>query len=144
MKLEFPGFDQFEPTAPLMHAIFTLRDLIPAGCESIRVEFIDQGSSGFATADGHDVELDEKGLGLAGFLLSYISHQLIQLTEMLDGQEIDTRTAAEIDEDIEAARQRLLASLGQSGLSIGYLEPLVGEGDNADYADSITVFAASR
>jgi hypothetical protein len=139
MDLEFPGFDEFEPTAPLLHAIFTLKDKIPDGCESIRVEFDQQGAAFVtaATPDGgfSNVDLEEDELGAAGFLLNYISHQVIQLTNMVKKQG---------DEEVKTAQQKLAASLGQSSLSIGLLEEPVGEGEDMDFADSLTIFRQPR
>jgi hypothetical protein len=135
MDLDFPGFDTFEPTAPLLHAIFTLREKIPNGCESIRVEFDQQGAAIVMAGERYDVVLDVDELGAAGLLLAYLSHQVIQLTKMKEKQG---------DEASEAAQQRLAASLGQSGLSIGLLEDPVGEGEDIDFADSLTVFRRPR
>lgn len=139
MKLEFPGFDQFEPTAPLMHAYHTLQRRIPAGCDSITLEFDQQGAA-LVMANGSDgssidVVLTDNEMSAAGLLLSYLSHQVIQLTDMC--QEFG-------DDEVLAAQQRLATSLGQHGLSIGLLEEPVGEGEDVDYADSLTVYRQPR
>lgn len=122
----FPGFDTFEPTAPLIHAIFQLRELIPDGCEYIKIEFDERGA-GLALAyrpDGEsvDVTLSDKDLSYAGALLSYVSHQVITLTDMCspDGDDV-----------VFAAQERLAASMVEVGLNMGLLEPTLD--------DSVTV-----
>ncbi len=113
----FPGFDSFEPTAPLMHAIFMLREAIPDGCERIKMEFDEQGAA-IAMAHGPtgeiDVTLSEDELGYAGTLLSYICHQVITLTRMVE---------PEGDAAVDAAQIRLAESMAEVGLSVGLLEP---------------------
>lgn len=139
MKLEFPGFDQFEPTAPLMHAYHTLQRRIPAGCDSITLEFDEQGAA-LVMANGSDeglvdVTLSANEMSAAGLLLSYLSHQVIQLTEMC--QEFGGN-------EVYAAQRRLATSLGQHGLSIGLLEEPVCEGEDIDFADTLTVYRQPR
>ncbi len=135
----FPGFDIFEPTALLLHAIFALRQRIPNGCESIRAEFDQQGAA-YITAvrpggGFSHVDLDEDEMGAAGLLLSYLSYQVMQLTTMKE---------KEGNAEVEAAHQRLAKSLRKSGLSVGLLEGLVGKDDEADYSDSLTIFRNPR
>jgi hypothetical protein len=126
----FPGFDSFEPTAPLMHAIFQLRELVPGGCTHIKVEFDERGAA-LALAyrpDGEtvDVTLTDDEMSYAGALLTYISHQVITLSNMCkqDG-----------DDAVFAAQDRLAASMAEVGLSVGLLEPACD--------DSVTVRAGT-
>lgn len=113
----FPGFDQFEPTAPFLHAIFLLRKAIPADCGSIKVELSDMGAA-LVTASRHEggvrnFTLSEDAMAAAGMLLSFLSYQVITLTDMMK---------PEGDDAVEAAQARLSESLAQVGLSVGYLE----------------------
>ena len=122
----FPGFDTFEPTAPLMHAIFKLREAGPTDCECITVEFDERGAT-FARAyrpNGGvvDVVLSEDEMGYAGTLLSYISHQVIVLSRMYE---------PEGDDAVFAAQNRLAQSLAEVGLSVGILA--------AEINDSVTI-----
>ena len=114
----FPGFDTFEPTAPLMHAIFQLRELIPDGCDYLKVEFDERGAA-LALAyrpDGEsvDVTLSDDELSCTGALLTYACHQVITLTNMCK---------PEGDDAICAAQDRLAVSMAEVGLSVGLLEP---------------------
>ncbi len=117
--MDFPGYDTFEPTAPLMHAIFTIRETIPEGCESVQFDFNEPGVI-IALAylpDGSisdkSVELTEAQKGAGGLLLEYISYQLITLTGMQESSG---------DEAIFAAQTRLRESLAEVGLRIGLLD----------------------
>lgn len=117
--MDFPGFDVFEPTAPLLHAIFTIREAIPDGCHSIQVDFDEPGAdiTTALLADGSvsdvNVELSNVQRGAAGLLLEYISYQLYMLTEMVkkDGNNA-----------VSAAQDRLRDSLAEFGLSTGLLD----------------------
>lgn len=126
----FPGFDSFEPTAPLMHAIFMLRERIPTDCVYLKVEFDERGAA-LALAyrvNGEcvDITLTDDEMSYAGALLTYSSHQVITLTNMCkpDG-----------DDAVFAAQERLAASMAEVGLSVGLLEPACD--------DSVTVHASS-
>ena len=126
--MDFPGFDSFEPTSPLMHAIFLLRDAIPANCGSIRVELDERGAA-LVTAirpDGNssnvNVALTEDAMAAAGLLLNYASYQVITLTCMYEKQ----GHAA-----VESAQGRLRESLASFGLAFGLLDETL--------ADTVTV-----
>lgn len=117
--MDFPGFDAFEPTAPLLHAIFTIRGAIPDGCHSIQVDFDEPGVV-LVTAfrpDGNEsdvsVELSDEERAAAGLLLEYLSYQLIALTGMHD---------KDGDDAVFTAQDRLRASLAEFGLSLGLLD----------------------
>jgi len=117
--MDFPGFDTFEPTAPLMHAIFTIREAIPDGQESIRVDFTEPGVVFCAAfgADGSErdetVDLSADETGAAGLLMEYLSYQLITLTRMHE---------EDGDRAVFAAQSRLCVSLAEFGLSTGLLD----------------------
>jgi hypothetical protein len=113
----FPGFDTFEPTAPFLHAIFLLREAIPADCGSIKVEFSDMGAA-LATASRRDggfrsVTLSDDTMAAAGMLLSFLSYQVITLSGMMKPQG---------DDAVEATLAQLSESIAKAGLSVGYLE----------------------
>ena len=125
--MHFPGIDSFEPNATLSHAIFMLRDAIPADCDSIKVELAEMGA---AWVTGHlpggetcDVTLNEDQMGAAGLLLTYISYQVITLSRMF---------ASQGDDAVDAAQRRLAASLAEIRLRAGLL------GEALD--DSIVIF----
>jgi hypothetical protein len=117
--MDFPGFDMFEPTAPLMHAIFALLEEIPADCSKLEVEFEEQGMILVTahlpnnTKSDVQVRLSDEALAAAGLLLEYISYQLAMLTRMheQDG-----------DDAVFAAQGRLRDSLAEFRLSTSLLD----------------------
>ena len=119
----FPGFDNFEPTAPISYAIFTLMEALPATCKSMTVEFDESGAALVTTClpdgeAGSDVVLSDDAMSAAGLLLTYLSFQVITMTRMYE---------SEGDDAVIAAQQRLVASLAEFGLSMGYLDETLAD-----------------
>lgn len=111
-----------------MHAIFQLRELIPDGCTYLKVEFDERGAA-LALAyrpsgESVSVNLSDDEMSYAGALLTYVSHQVITLTNMCK---------ADGDDAVLAAQDRLATSMAEVGLSVGLLEPACD--------DSVTVTA---
>jgi hypothetical protein len=114
--MPFPIYDIFETPKIIKHAISVLREAIPADCNAIKVELDDRGAAlvtGLRRDGGSsDVVLSDDAMAAAGMLMTVTSYQVIVLTRKYREQG---------EAAVDAAQNRLRASLREAGLTVGLL-----------------------